>query len=88
MSNDYEPEWVREWVKENELAESLGWIPKKDYNRDSSEETYWCSFQKFDERVWCCRKGLFRWVHTIFKDGEYKDHKYYKTLKGALTGDE
>jgi hypothetical protein len=71
------------WVKENELAESLGWTPKKDFNRGQSDDCYWCKFQKFDLVVW---KGPYqKWVKAEYYNGEYKNHQKFDTLEEALT---
>jgi hypothetical protein len=71
------------WVKENELAESLGWTRKKDFNRSPVEEHYWCKFQKFDLTVW--QSPSLKWIRAINHEGGYKDHQKFDTLEEALT---
>ena len=70
------------WVEENDLAESLEWSPRKDLKRSKDPNHFWSQFYKFDERIWL--NPSMRWTRATYKDGQYKNHKFYKTLKDAL----
>jgi len=72
------------WVKENELAESLGWFPRKDLKRSKDPEHHWSQFFKSDERVWL--NPRMKWTRALYKDGQYTKQKFYKTLADALNG--
>lgn len=65
--------------KENELAQSLGWVPKPDPSRGAG----WCLFKKGSEVVWKCSSG--RWARAkLTSDRVYIGHKYFNSLNEAF----
>lgn len=71
------------WVKENELAESLGWTCVKDFNRSTTEGHLWSKFKKFDLTVW--KTPYQQWMKAENHDGGYRNHQKFDTLEEALS---